>query len=57
MERLDGGESLRHLSLCRDDEVQVPKAHVRARDPADAMTRHPRLDVDVEMRKKPYLAR
>ena len=26
-----------------------------ARDPADAMTSHPRPDVDVEMRKKPLL--
>ena len=57
VERLDGGGSLRQLSLRSDDEVQAPEAHVRARDPADAMTRHPRLDVDVEMRKKPYLAR
>ena len=30
VERLDDGGSLRQLSLHRDDEVQVPKAHVRA---------------------------
>ena len=27
--------------------------HVRAQDPADAMTSHPRPDVDVETHKKP----
>ena len=53
MERLDGSGNLRQLSLHRNDEVQVPKAHVCARDPADAMTSHPRPDVDVETRKKP----
>ena len=53
VERLDGGGSLRQLSLHRDDEVQVPEAHVRVRDPADAMTSHPRPSVDVEMRKRP----
>ena len=53
MERLDGGGSLRQLSLHRNDEVQVPKVHMRARDLADAMTSHPRPDVDVETRKKP----
>ena len=30
VERLDGGGNLRQLSLHRNDEVQVPKAHVRA---------------------------
>ena len=29
--------------------------HVRAQDPADAMTSHPRPDVDVETCKKPLL--
>ena len=53
MDRLDGGGNLRQLSLRRNDEVQVPKAHVHARDPADAVTSHPRPDVDVEMCKKP----
>ena len=28
MERLDGGESLRQLSLHHNDEVQVPEAHL-----------------------------
>ena len=46
-------ESLRQLSLCHNDEVEVPKAHMHARDPADAMTSHPRPDVDVKTRKKP----
>ena len=53
MERLDDGGNLRHLSLCRNDEVQVPKALVRARDPANTVTSHPRPYVDVETRKKP----
>ena len=53
VERLDGGGNLRQLSLRRNDEVQVLEAHVRAQDPADAVTSHPRLDVDVETRKKP----
>ena len=57
VERLDGGGNLRQLSLHRNDEVQVPEAHVHARDPADAMTSHLRPDVDVETRKNPYLAR
>ena len=30
VDRLDGGESLRQLSLYRDDEVQAPEVHVRA---------------------------
>ena len=55
VERLDGGGNLRQLSLRRNDEVQVPEAHVRARNLADAMTSHPRPDVDVETRKKPLL--
>ena len=55
VERLDGDGNLRQLSLCCNNEVQVPEAHVRARDPADAMTSHPRPDVDVETRKKPML--
>ena len=52
MERLDGGRSLRQLSHHRDDEVEAPEAHVRVRDLADAVTSHPRPDVDIEMRKK-----
>ena len=50
---MDGGGNLHQLSLCRNDEVQVPEAHVRAQDPADAVTSHPKPDVDVETRKKP----
>ena len=53
VERLDGDGSLRQLSLRCDDEVQVPETHVRARDPADAMTGHPKPEVDVETRKRP----
>ena len=53
MERLDGSRNLRQLSLRCNDEVQVPEAHVHARDPADAVTSHPRPDVDVETHKKP----
>ena len=45
------------LSLRRDDEVQVPEAHVCARDLADVVTSHPRPSVDVETRKSPYLPR
>ena len=56
MERLDSGRSLRRLSLCRDDEVPAPDAHVRAQNLADAVTSHLRLDVDVETCKSPYLA-
>ena len=51
MDSFDG--NLRQLSLRRNDEVQVLEAHVRAWDPADAVTIHPRPDVDVETRKKP----
>ena len=50
---MDDDRSPHQLSLRRDDEVQVPKARVRARDPADVVTRHSRPDVDVEMRKEP----
>ena len=53
VERLDDDGSLRLLSLHCDDEVQVPKAHVRARDLADVVTSHPRPGVDVETRKRP----
>ena len=53
VERLDGCGNLRQLSLRRNNEVQVPEAHVRARDLADAVTSHLRPDVDVETRKKP----
>ena len=53
VERLDGGRNLRQLSLCRSDEVQVLEVHVRAQDLADAVTSHPRPDVDIETRKKP----
>ena len=52
VERLDGGGNLRQLSLHRNDEVQVPKAHMRAWDPADAMTSNLRPDVDVKIHKK-----
>ena len=51
--RLDGGGNLRQLSLRRNDEVQVLKVHMRAQDPADAVTSYLRPDVDVETRKKP----
>ena len=53
VERLDGGGNLRQLSLCRNDEVQVPEAHMQAQDPAHAVTSHPRPGVDVETRKRP----
>ena len=53
VERLDDDGSLHQLSFRRDDEVQVPEAHVHARDLADAVTSHPRHDVDVETCKKP----
>ena len=36
VERLDGGGNLRQLSLRRNDEVQVPEAHVHARDLVEA---------------------
>ena len=57
MERLDGVGNLRQLSLRRNNAVQVPESHVRTRDPADAVTSHPRPDVVIETRKTPYLAR
>ena len=53
VERLGDGGSLDQPSFCRDDEVQVPKAHVHARDPTDAVTSHPRPDVLVDTRKRP----
>ena len=53
--RLDSGGSLCQLSLRCDVEVQALEEHMRARDPADAVTSHPRPDVDVETRKKPML--
>ena len=53
VERLDGGGNLRQLSLHRNDKILVPKAHVHARDPADAVTSHPKPNVDIETRKKP----
>ena len=53
MERLDDGGGLCQLSLHRDDEIQVPEAHMHARYPADTVTSHPRPDVDVETHKKP----
>ena len=53
MEKLDGGGNLHQLSLYRNDEVQVPDVRMCARDPADAVTSHPRPDVDVEARKMP----
>ena len=53
VERLEGDGSLHQLSLCCDNEVQVPKAHVHARDLADAVNSHPRPGVDVETRKRP----
>ena len=52
-ERLDGGGSHRQLSLHHDDEVQVPKIDVHARDLGDVVTSHPRPGVDVETRKVP----
>ena len=51
VERLDDGGNLRHLSLHRNDKVQVSKAHVRAQDLAVVVTSHLRPDVDVETRK------
>ena len=53
MKRLDGGGSLRQLSLRRNDEVQVLEANVPARDSADAVNCHLRPGVDVETRKRP----
>ena len=53
VERLDGDGSLDQPSFRRDNEVQVPKAHMRTRDPVDIVTGHPRPGVDVETRKRP----
>ena len=53
VERLDGSRNLRQLCLHRNGEVQVPEAHERAWNLADAVTSHPRPDVDIEMPKKP----
>ena len=53
VERLDGDGSLDQPSFRRDDEVQVPKAHMCARDPAVIVTSHLRPGVDVETRKRP----
>ena len=53
VERLDNDGSPHQLSLRHDDEVQVPEAHVHARELAGTMTSHSRPDVDVEMRKEP----
>ena len=52
MERSDGGGSHGQLSLCRADKVQVLEAHVRAQDPAEAVTSRSRPGVDVETRKR-----
>ena len=38
--RLDGGVSQCQLSSHQDDEVQVTKAHMCARDPADSVASH-----------------
>ena len=56
-EGLCGSGRPHQLSLHRNDEVQVPKTHVRARDPADVVISHPRPGVDVERAKVPYLER
>ena len=53
VERLDDDGSPHQLFLYRDDEVQVPEGHVRAQDPADVVTSHPRPGVNVETRKRP----
>ena len=42
----------RQLSLRRDDEVQVPEAHVHTWDPAEVVTSLLRPGVDVETRKR-----
>ena len=52
-ERLDDGVSQCQLSSHRDDEVQVPKMHVCAWDPADTVASHPWPIVNVGMRKGP----
>ena len=53
VERLDGGGSLRQLSLRCDNEVQVIEAHVCIWDPADVVTSHPRPGADVEIHQRP----
>ena len=53
MEWSGGGESHCQLSLRRDDEVQVPEAHVCAPDLANSMASHSWPDVNVGMRKGP----
>ena len=50
---MDGGGSPRQLSLHGDEEIQAPEAHVRARDPADAVASHPWPVADDETRKRP----
>ena len=52
-ERLDGGVSQCQLSSHYDEEVQVPEAHVCARDLANSVASHPWPDVDVGTRKDP----
>ena len=52
-ERLCGGRRPHQLFPHRDDEVQVPEAHMRARDPAEVVTSHPMSGVDIETRKRP----
>jgi hypothetical protein len=39
--------------LCGDDKVQGPKAHVHARDPADAVASHPKPDESDKCAKAP----
>jgi hypothetical protein len=51
-----GGEGPHQLSLYGDNKIQAPKAHVRPRDLADAMTGHLKSGNDIETRKSPYLA-
>ena len=55
-ERLDGSMGQCHLSSHRDDEVQVPEAYVCPRYPANTMASDPWPDVNVGIRKGPYLA-
>jgi hypothetical protein len=51
--RLGKDRSPRQLSLCGDEEIQVPETHVCARDPADAMASHLWPDVDDKTCKRP----
>ena len=53
--RLDGGVSQCQLFSHRDDEVQLPEAHVCARNLADTVASHPWPNVNVETRKSPLL--